>query len=287
MRDMPDAPSDEATRPSAVEQLDEIRAQRVKTALSPHGVLALVNTQWITGDPAVAAPVWGVPGLWSPLPGGVSGLRLSATASDGIRVDGELVDGTVLLAGIDAITPSAIAFSDTLSGTVIVNEFGENALRVWDAASDAIRDFGSIEAFPYNPDWVIEAIFAPISGGGEVSVAHLADGGKTRQKSLPGVIRFDKDGQSHELAAFTDGPTLLLVFGDATNGVSTYSVGRFLRVTPADDGTITLDFNRAYLPPCAFSHSFNCPIPPPQNRFTLAINAGERNVLNSRGEPLH
>ncbi|MDQ1589073.1 MAG: uncharacterized protein QOJ77_2238, partial [Microbacteriaceae bacterium] len=53
------------------------------------------------------------------------------------------------------------------------------------------------------------------------------------------------------------------------------------------DGTIILDFNRAVLPPCAFSYAFNCPMPPKQNRFTVPIEAGEKNVLNKAGELLH
>jgi hypothetical protein len=56
---------------------------------------------------------------------------------------------------------------------------------------------------------------------------------------------------------------------------------------PNPDGTITLDFNRAYLPPCAFNYNFNCPMPPVANRFSFAIEAGEKNVLNRDGGLLH
>ena len=77
------------------------------------------------------------------------------------------------------------------------------------------------------------------------------------------------------------------MFADATNGDSTYSVGRFLFVVPNEDGTVTLDFNLAVLPPCAFSYNFNCPLPPAQNRFAVPIEAGEKNVLNKQGELLH
>jgi uncharacterized protein (DUF1684 family) len=64
-------------------------------------------------------------------------------------------------------------------------------------------------------------------------------------------------------------------------------VGRFLFVAPNADGTITLDFNRAVLPPCAFSYAFNCPLPPKQNRFPFAIEAGEKLPLTKDGSPLH
>ena len=50
---------------------------------------------------------------------------------------------------------------------------------------------------------------------------------------------------------------------------------------------ITLDFNRAYLPPCAFNYNFNCPMPPAENRFSFKVEAGEKNVVNKAGELLH
>lgn len=268
-------------------RLEAFRERRRQAVVGPQGNLALVNTQWISGDSGASQPVWGVPGLWAPLPRGVSGLRLSATAEDRILVDGELVDGTVMVAGMDALAPSSIRFSNTLTGTIIAGEGGDYALRVWDARSDAIRDFGTIDAFPDNLAWVVEATFEPIVGGGEVSIAHLRDDGAPRQRALPGDIRFERDGAEYRLAAFQDGATLLLVFGDATNGVLTYSMGRFLRVAPREDGTLTLDFNLAYLPPCAFSHNFNCPIPPARNRLAVSIEAGERNVLARSGDLLH
>jgi uncharacterized protein (DUF1684 family) len=68
-----------------------------------------------------------------------------------------------------------------------------------------------------------------------------------------------------------------LVFGDTTNGSETYGGGRFLYSEPvADDGSVELDFNLAYNPPCVFSPYATCPLPPPQNRLALRIEAGER-----------
>jgi len=104
---------------------------------------------------------------------------------------------------------------------------------------------------------------------------------------IPGIIGFERDGQRYELAAFWFGDLLQLVYADSTNGDSTYSVGRFLYVAPEPDGTITLDFNRGVLPPCAFSYNFNCPLPPKQNRFSVPIEAGEKNVLKKDGSLLH
>jgi len=273
------------TDPNAV--LARYRARREQAVTAPQGNLALVNTQWITGDPESEQPVWGVPGLWSPLPVGQSGLKVTAQATDEIFVDEVLVDGSAIVRGKDDPNPSAIRFSDTQTGFVIASEAGDYALRVWDANSEDIQNFGSIDAFPFNPEWIIQARFTPIEGGKTVGFEHLKDDGATRDMVIPGEITFTKDGVDYNLAAFKAGRALQLVFADTTNGDSTYSVGRFLFVVPNEDGTVTLDFNLAVLPPCAFSYNFNCPLPPAQNRFAVPIEAGEKNVLDKQGELLH
>jgi len=268
------------------ERLAAFRRRREESVKQPQGSLALVNTQWITGDPEVAQTVYGVPGTYYPLPAGEKGLRLVATAADGIRVDGEPVDGEVVITARDSDHASAIDFDDHTTGTVIVNEAGtEYALRVWDAKSEDLENFGGIDAYDYNPDWVITARFTPVEGL-SVGFEHIKDEGE-RETAIPGEITFEKDGVAYNLAAFKSGRALQLVFADATNGDETYSVGRFLFVAPNPDGTITLDFNLAVLPPCAFSYQFNCPLPPKQNRFPVPIRAGEKNALNKAGELLH
>jgi uncharacterized protein (DUF1684 family) len=269
--------------PSDEQLLATYHERRELSVVQPKGSLALVNTQWIDSEQTI----WGVPGVWAPLPAGESGLRVTATASDNIAVDGVLVDGSAIVRGKNDPNPSEIAFSDTVSGFVIASEAGAYALRVWDANSEGIQEFGSIDAYPYNPDWVITASWAEIPGGMTVGFEHLKDDGLTRDEVVPGSITFTKDGVDYDLAAFKAGRALQLVFADATSGDTTYSVGRFLFVAPNADGTITLDFNRAILPPCAFSYNFNCPLPPKQNRFSVRIEAGEKNVLKKDGALLH
>jgi uncharacterized protein (DUF1684 family) len=264
-------------------QLATYRERRNLAVVQPKGNLALVNTQWIDS----AQPIYGVPGVWAPLPGGESGLKVTASASENIVVDGVLVDGEAVVRGKDDANPSEIVFSDTVTGFVIASEEGTYALRVWDAQSEGIQEFGGIDAFPYNPEWVITAKFTEIPGGGTVGFEHLKDDGKTRDLAIPGEITFTKDGIDYNLAAFKAGRALQLVFADSTNGDSTYSVGRFLFIAPNADGSITLDFNRAVIPPCGFSYAFNCPMPPKQNRFPVPIEAGEKNALNKAGELLH
>ena len=272
--------TDTATTTPA-ERFATYHERREQAVVQPLGSLALVNTQWVDSE----QPIYGVPGLWAPLPEGESGLKVTAAASDNIVVDGALVDGEAVVRGKDDPNPSTVVFSDTVSGFVIAGEgYG---LRVWDSNSEGIQEFGSIDAYEYNPDWVITASFTENPEGTTMGFEHLKDSGKTREEVIPGEITFTKDGVDYNLAAFKAGRALQLVFADATSGVDTYSVGRFLYIAPNPDGTITLDFNRAILPPCAFSYNFNCPMPPKQNRFSVAIEAGEKNVLKKDGSLLH
>jgi uncharacterized protein (DUF1684 family) len=256
-------------------------SRREESVVQPKGNLALVNTQWIDSEQSI----WGVPGRWAPNASG--GLLVTADATDGIVVDGTLVDGTAVVRGKDDANPSEIAFSDTVSGFVIAGDEGIYALRVWDSNSEGIQEFGSIDTFAYDPNWIITAKFTENPAGTTLGFEHLKDDGKTKDQVIPGEITFTKDGTDYNLAAFKSGRALQLVFADATNGVDTYSVGRFLFVAPNRDGSIVLDFNRVVLPPCAFSYSFNCPLPPKQNRFAVPINAGEKNVLKKDGSLLH
>jgi uncharacterized protein len=278
---MTDTPTAPPTAASPEQLLAVYHARREESVVQPRGNLALINTQWVDSEQTI----YGVPGRWAPNDGG--GLKVIAAASDSIVVDGVLVDGDAIVRGKDDASPSEIVFSETVSGFVIAGDDGAYALRVWDSKSDGIREFGGIDAFDYNPEWVITGRFIENPAGTTLGFEHLKDSGKTKEQVIPGEIRFEKDGVEYNLAAFKAGRALQLVFADATNGESTYSVGRFLFLAPNPDASITLDFNRAVLPPCAFSYNFNCPLPPKQNRFAVPIEAGEKNVLAKDGSLLH
>ena len=57
------------------------------------------------------------------------------------------------------------------------------------------------------------------------------------------------------------------------------SVEEELRRIEDADLLVVVDFNRAYLPPCAFSDFYVCPLPPAGNRLSTPIRAGEKNVI--------
>ncbi len=72
---------------------------------------------------------------------------------------------------------------------------------------------------------------------------------------------------------------LFIPFTDATSGIDSYGAGRYIDGTISDirNGSLVLDFNKAYNPYCAYSTGYNCPIPPRENDLPVAIQAGEKN----------
>ncbi|MFF1571864.1 DUF1684 domain-containing protein [Leifsonia sp. NPDC058292] len=177
--------------------------------------------------------------------------------------------------------PSTVTATE-LSRTDLETGAPQRGLRLWDADSPAIRAFDTVTAFPFDPDWVIQARFTPVASDRTVPFEHIRDNGGTRDLVVPGDITFSRDGVDYTLSAFDDDGTLLLVFGDSTNGHSgpdgTYASGRFLFVT-RDGDDVVLDFNRAFVPPCGFSDQYNCPLPPRNNRCDLPVEAGEKVVV--------
>ena len=173
-----------------------------------------------------------------------------------------------------------------LSRTSLETGQTERGIRLWDAESPAIRAFRGIDVFPFDPSWVIEATFTPVSDERTIPFEHIRDNGLTRDLVVPGDIRFEREGVEYTLSAFDDGGTLLLVFGDPSNGAEgddgTYASGRFLFVEVDGDRAV-LDFNRAFVPPCGFSDQYNCPLPPRNNRFPVAVTAGEKRVVFAGG----
>ena len=70
---------------------------------------------------------------------------------------------------------------------------------------------------------------------------------------------------------------LFLAFADATSAIETYGAGRYLDIKKVPGASsITLDFNQAYNPYCAYSDIFSCPFPPKENILKIAIKAGEK-----------
>jgi len=154
------------------------------------------------------------------------------------------------------------------------------AVRVKDSESQARRTFNGIEAFPYDERLRVEARFEPYDPPRSIPVPNVL--GAIELEKSPGALAFEWKGKTYRLdPVLEEGETdLFVIFGDATNGEETYGGGRFLYSKPAAGGKTTLDFNKAYNPPCVFTPYATCPLPPKQNRLPFRIEAGEKNYAH-------
>ncbi|HZQ10314.1 MAG TPA: DUF1684 domain-containing protein [Anaerolineae bacterium] len=105
--------------------------------------------------------------------------------------------------------------------------------------------------------------------------------GEVRDYLKVGQFRFPVDGQEVTLQVYEseDDPGEYFVpFVDATAPKETYGAGRYLEPEKIGPNKFLLDFNVAYNPYCAFDpRKWSCPLPPPENRLKVRIEAGEKN----------
>src|SRR5262245_31833908 len=105
--------------------------------------------------------------------------------------------------------------------------------------------------------------------------------GQRRKMQRVGALEFTLKGETLKLTAFADANDTALLrlfvpFGDRTNGNETYPGGRYLDLDRTATGVYDLDFNRAYHPFCLFNATYDCPVPPRENRLPVPVRAGEK-----------
>ncbi|SIO25333.1 DUF1684 domain-containing protein [Agromyces cerinus] len=228
----------------------EWQQSRWHAVSAPHGTAALRHTHWLAAEPAEYA---GAPGRWHAESANVVGALRNGT-------EARLAPGEEL--ELDGVRLRAFERDGAL------------ALRVIDPDAPSRTSLVAIEAYPPSPERVVTGRFTPAGAGATLDVTSV-DGHESNDR-LGGAIELEIDGVPVELTVTRDDHGLSAVLADATSGGESYRF-RFLRVPePAADGTVAVDFNRAYLPPCAFSDEYVCPLPPLGNRWPVALRAGER-----------
>jgi uncharacterized protein (DUF1684 family) len=166
---------------------------------------------------------------------------------------------------------------DSLSWFIIKR--GESlGVRLRDSKHPRIAKLKKIQTFPIQKSWKVPARLLRYKEPKILEIPTVL-GTVTKEKS-PGILRFKIKNKSYDLHPTAAGKNLFIVFGDQTNGRETYYGGRFLSVRIPEKGEIIfLDFNRAYNPPCVFSHFATCPLPAKINILPIPVSAGEKMVF--------
>jgi uncharacterized protein len=148
-------------------------------------------------------------------------------------------------------------------------------IRLKDLDSDAARQYHGPQFFPLDLSYRVTATWLPSDGKQTVDVPNVL--GDVSPTPIAGTAVFKINGQELRLTDLGGDAAkgLFFVFSDPTSKTDTYPGGRFLKTDPVANGTVVLDFNRAYNPPCAVTAYATCPLAPKENRLSVAIQAGE------------
>ncbi len=271
-----------ATDPSYIAEIDQWHADRVERLKSDTGWLTLVGLHELhAGVNSLGAAEGNDARLIAKAPPRVGKLEVGELgvvfqAAPEVRVT--LFDSTatpvgrMLLDTDKSGRPTLLACNSLVF--YVIDRQGRLFLRVKDREAEVLRGFTGIDRFPVDARWRVRARLE--GQPGQVEIENVL--GQKAAESSPGRLVFDLAGKECRVSPTGEpGGGLFLVFADPTNGRTTYPAGRFLEIDPPDsNGIYTVDFNRAYNPPCCFTPFATCPLPPPENALPVAVTAGEK-----------
>ncbi len=180
----------------------------------------------------------------------------------------------------DATPTPTIVSAGSLS-LRLIDRGGELALRIRDLDSPRGEALEEIPSWEYRRDLVLVGRFEERTAGPGLMLENVV--GQVYEHPSVGDVVVEIAGVGYRLGAVgaaRDEP-LLLIIADQTNGDETYSGGRYLSAEVRADGSVVVDLNRLYNPPCVFTAYATCPLPPAGNRLPVRIEGGEK--LPDRG----
>ena len=160
------------------------------------------------------------------------------------------------------------------------NGVSKYAIRVKDTDSEARKNFKGLDYFPINSAYRVNAHFEPYNPPKKIRITNVL--GMTSEETAPGALVFNLMGKTYRIDPIWDMSdpeprNLFIIFRDQTSGKETYGAARYMYANrPDEHGNTVVDFNKSYNPPCVFTHFATCPLPPPQNRLPIRIEAGEK-----------
>jgi len=166
------------------------------------------------------------------------------------------------------------------AGFRILRRVDSIGVRMWDAdlaSPEAIaKSLAPLEYFPLQPEWRLPGRFTRAARPETLAVPTVT--GVREEYIYVGRVKARVGGTRVDLTAFATSKKndLYFSFSDETGGEETYGF-RFLHAAlDTLTNIVTLDFNQAYNPDCAFSKFTTCPLPPDGNRIGVRIPAGEK-----------
>lgn len=271
-----------AVQPAAYRaEIEKARAARIAELKADDGWLTVAGLFWLKPGKNVAGSAAG------------SDIKLPAKAPARLGVF-DLVDGVVTFTAAEgvAVTSSGAAVHtqklDLRGGDrtalaagdlrmFLIRREDRYGIRMRDLNSPMRRGFEGLTYYPLAEPARIAATFTPYPEPHEIAIPNVL--GQSPKMVSPGFVTFTFLGRPLRLEPVyetDEKKDLFFIFKDLTSQDATYPAGRFLHTPLPKDGQVTIDFNLAYNPPCAFTDFATCPLPPRQNQLAVRIEAGEK-----------
>lgn len=280
---LPTAAADPAPPGTYAQEIEAWRAARESRLRADGGWLTVAGLFWLepgstsfgsAGDDAVRLP--------APAPAHAGRLELEAghvryVLAEGVQatLDGATAPRRGELRHDHEGEPNVLGFGPV--SFYLIRRGERLGVRVKNQENPARREFAGLAWYPVGEAWRVTGRFVPHPTAQTLTVPNVL--GQVEEMPSPGYVVFELGGRELRLDPVLEGPDaeeLFFIFRDATSGRTTYPGGRFLYAPREKDGRVTLDFNKAYSPPCAFTPWATCPLPPKQNRLDVPVEAGER-----------
>lgn len=260
-----------------VSNIEAWRLEREQSLKADDGWLTVEGLFFLReGDNAFgASPLNDIVLPTGPAEAGIFALRnqkvtVQAAGRQTLTVDGAQVTSTTLYPSENRVD---ITIGDL---TLFVHHSGSRlAIRMRNTNSAIRQAFTRLQWYPVKETYRVPARFIPHDKPIAVNVQNIL--GDIETLTSYGSVKLTLDGESLEMLSVDSDGQLWFIFRDLTSGTETYGAARFLYADAPENGWTTVDFNKAYNPPCAFNPHTTCPLPPKQNRLQLRIEAGERN----------
>ncbi len=190
------------------------------------------------------------------------------------RVGGKPVEGSVALRADTSGASDVLDMGDL--GMNVIERGRRYGIRLKDKNNPARKSFTGLKWFDIREEYRVEARWVAFPQPKPVNLPNVL--GQVETMPSPGYAEFTLAGKPVRLDGVLESPQaeqLFFIMRDLTSGKETYGGGRFLYSDLPKGGKVVLDFNKAYNPPCAFTPYATCPLPPPQNRMPVRVEAGE------------
>jgi uncharacterized protein len=220
------------------------------------------------------------------LPAGSAPAKAGVFTLGGGRVTVALLPGATgkvggkLLQGTATLRPDTSGASDVLDmgalSMSVIERGGRLGIRLKDRNNPARKAFTGLKWFDVKEEYRVEARWVAYPEPKAINLPNVL--GQVEPMRSPGYAEFTIAGKPLRLDGVLESAQaeqLFFILRDQTSGKETYGGGRFLYSDLPKAGKVVLDFNKAYNPPCAFTDYATCPLPPPQNRMAIRVEAGE------------